>query len=38
MSWLLVWGAKGFLSAISYQPSAELELDEDGDLDDDLGA
>ncbi len=31
-------GAKGFLSAISYQPSAELELDEDGDLDDDLGA
>ncbi len=28
--------AKGFLSAISYQPGAELELDEDGDLDDDL--
>ncbi len=31
-------GAKGFLSAISYQPSAEPELDEDGDLDDDLDA
>ncbi len=28
--------AKGFLSAISYQPGTELELDEDGDPDDDL--
>lgn len=28
--------AKGFLSAISYQPSTELELDEDSELEDDL--